>query len=297
MNIQAYLTPRIVEECLELLKQHNGEARLIAGGTDLMLWLKRKKYNPKVLIDITEIEKFSLLRISNRVLEIGAADTHAKVALHPKVRALTPVLAEACASVGSPQIRNVATVVGNVVSAQPAADAAVALVALGAYAEIISPGGTRTEPVEELYAGVGRYRVDSTREIVSRVFLKVPGPGSGSAFMRFAPRKALSLPVVNVAVVISTEGGLITEARITVGPVADRPFRPLKAESFLSGVPVNDERVFHEAAELANQDVNPRDSLLRGSSQYRHQLVKVLVRRTLQAAAERAAAGRWEGLS
>lgn len=296
MTIRAYLTPRTVEECLELLRQHNGEARLIAGGTDLMLWLKRKKHDPKVLIDITEIEKFSLLGVRSGELEIGAADTHARVALHTEVRALAPVLAEACASVGSPQIRNVATVVGNVVSAQPAADAAVALVALGACADIISPGGIRTEPVEELYAGVGRCRVDSAREILGRVFLKIPGPGSGSAFMRFAPRKALSLPVVNVAAVIFTGGGLVTEARIAIGPVADRPFRPLKAERFLSGVPVKDQRVFYEAAEVAGREVNPRDSLLRGSSLYRRQLVKVLVRRALEAAAERAAAGRGEGL-
>lgn len=297
MSIQDYLIPRTVEECLELLKLHDGGARIIAGGTDLMLWLKRKKFDPKVLIDITEIEKLSLLGVRSGELEIGAADTHARVALHTEVLAMAPVLAEACASVGSPQIRNIATVVGNVVSAQPAADAAVALVALGARAEIISASGNRTEPVEDLYAGVGRCRVDSAREIVGRVFLKIPGPGSGSAFMRFAPRKALSLPVVNVAAVVFTDGGLITEARIAVGPVADRPYRPLRAESFLAGAPVSDETVYYEAAELAGREVNPRDSLLRGSSQYRRQLVKVLVRRALQAAAERAAAGRGEGLS
>ncbi len=287
MNVQAYLTPRTAEEALEQLGRYGGEARLIAGGTDLMIWLKRKKYTPRVLIDITGIDQFRRLEFTGESLVIGAALTHAEVALDGGIRSLVPVLAEACASVGSPQIRNIATVVGNVVSAQPAADAAVALVALGAGTEILSRDGRRTLPVEELYAGVGRSIIDSTREIVSRIVVKAPGPGSGSAFMRIAPRQALALPVINVAVVISTAGGLITGARIAIGPVADRPFRPEGAEKFLAGVPVGDPGAFAEAAGMAGRESSPRDSLLRGSADYRRHLVKVLVRRALEEAAGR----------
>jgi len=292
MSVQQYLTPLTAGEALAQLAGFAGEGRLIAGGTDLMLWLKKKKFSPKALIDITGIEEFQSLEESGGELIIGAAATHAEVALHPAVRRLAPVLAEACGSVGSPQVRNIATVAGNVVSAQPAADAAVALVALGAQAEIISSGGRRAIPVEELYTGAGGSTVDSTREIVGRIVVRAPGPGGGSAFVRMSPREALALPIVNVAAVLYTDGSVITSARLAIGPVARQPFRPLQAEKLLAGAPMGSLEAFEKAAETAGRESSPRDSLLRGSALYRRQLVRVLVRRALQEATVRIAPGK-----
>lgn len=288
MTVQAYLMPQTTEECLSELDRFAGRARLIAGGTDLMLRLKKKKYSPVALVDVTRIEQLRRLEVTGGKLIIGAAATHALLALHPEVRASMPVLSEACASVGSPQIRNIATVVGNVVSAQPAADAAVALVALGAQAEIVSAGSRRIEEVAQLYAGFGQSTVDSSSELVTRIIVKVPGPGSGTAFMRIAPRNALALPVINTAVVVHTTSDKVTGARIAIGPVAARPFRPLKAESMLVGAAASDKEAIKAVALAASQEANPRDSLLRGSAGYRRQLVKVLVERALVAALARA---------
>ncbi|KKM09825.1 hypothetical protein SY88_16665 [Clostridiales bacterium PH28_bin88] len=288
MSVQAYLMPRTTEQCLAELDRYAGEARLIAGGTDLMLWIQRKQYSPAALIDVTGISEFRRLEVTGGELVLGAATTHAQAVVHPRVRELAPALAEACASVGSPQIRNLATVVGNVVSAQPAGDAAVALVALGAQAEIASTAGRRMEAVEALYAGFGQSKIDSSREVVTQLRLTLPGPGSGSAFMRIAPRNALALPVINTAVVVHTAAGKVTAARIAIGPVAARPFRPLQAESVLAGARVDDTDAIEAAALAASREVNPRDSLLRGSAAYRRQLVKVLVGRALRAALQRA---------
>ncbi|MEW6275986.1 MAG: FAD binding domain-containing protein [Bacillota bacterium] len=288
MSVQHYVFPETIAECLQEMNRFHGQGRLIAGGTDLMIWLRKKKVAPVALIDVTRIAELNQLEIKDGNLLIGAAVTHAQVAAHAGMRALLHVLAEACNSVGSPQIRNIATVVGNVVSAQPAGDAAVALVALNARARIVSAEGSRVEPVEELYAGVGRSKIDSTRELVTLVEVLLPGPGSGSAFLRIAPRNALALPVVNVAAVVTVADGKISAARLAAGPMGEKPFRPRRAEEFLVGTDVREQTAWEEAGALAAREANPRDSLLRGSSLYRKHLLQVLTRRALQSAVARA---------
>lgn len=288
MTIKEYLFPETVEGCLMLLESGGGRYRIIAGGTDLVIWLKKGKYTPEGVVDISRINELKEILFSDGSVRLGAAVTHAEIAASSLLRARLPALAEASGSVGSPQIRNIATVAGNVVSAQPAADAAIALTALGAEMEIVSSSGRRSEPVEKLYAGVGQSRVDSTRELVAGIVIPLAGEGSGSAFMRAAPRSALALPVINSAVCLYTSGGCITGARIAVGPVAARPFRPFPAEEFLVGAALSDAGRLGRAAEIAAELSNPRDSLLRGSAGYRRHLVKIMVNRALVKAAQRA---------
>lgn len=290
MTVQEYLFPESVEECLELLAGGRGY-RVMAGGTDLVPWLKSGRYTPAGVVDITRIKELKTLAVDGGSLVIGAAVTHAEAAASSFVRDHLPALAEACGSVGSPQIRNMATVAGNVVSAQPAADAAIALTALGARVEIASAAGRRADPVENLYAGAGKSRVDSTRELVIGIIVPLPGAGCGSAFMRAAPRKALALPVINAATGLKTSGGYITEARIAVGPVAPGPFRPLPAEEFLVGASLADTGRLERAAEMAAAEASPRDSLLRGSAEYRKYLVKIMVQRALEKALIRSGGG------
>jgi carbon-monoxide dehydrogenase medium subunit len=184
---------------------------------------------------------------------------------------------------GSPQIRNVGTLVGNVVNAMPAADGAIALLALGAELEIASLEGRRWAPIETLYEGPGRSKVDSSREMVTAIRFSALGQNQGSAFVRLARRKAMALPVLNVAVVITLNGGLFQDAHVAMGPVAPTPFRARGAEEMLRSAPATQEMI-QQAAEVAASEARPRSSLLRASAAYRKETLAVLVRRALERA-------------
>ena len=225
MSDKGYVFPTSIDKCIVLLTKHAGAARLIAGGTDLMLFLRERKTQSRILVDITRIPELQNIEVGPEQVSIGAAVTHAEVALNPFVRKSLSALADGCESVGSPQIRNIATLVGNVVSAQPAADGAVALLALGAEAEIVSAAGRRRELAENLYVGVGRSKVDPSEELITRLIVKLPTQRFGTAFARYAPREALSLPLVNTAVWLTANRGRIEDVRIVMGPVATHPLR------------------------------------------------------------------------
>ena len=289
MTARYYLQPDTIGECLGYLTEFSGKGVLIAGGTDLVFKIKSRQMAFEALVDTQSIRESDRIDLGRDKISIGSAVTHACVASNLSLRAEFPALSQACASIGSPQIRNVGTLAGNVISAQPAADAAVALVALGAEAEITSSSGTRTLPVEELYAGLGKSLVDPTREILSAFYLKHPGPGYGCAYGRISPRNALCLPIVNAGISLKSVRGRITDARIVLGPVSDRPFRAKEAEENLLGAGLDDMEQFGVASRLAAQASNPRSSCLRGCADYRKQLIRVLTHRVLVDAAGMAA--------
>jgi CO/xanthine dehydrogenase FAD-binding subunit len=275
-----YLFPQSVDEALEMLSAHDGGARVIAGGTDLALLSQRGRVDAKVMVDITRIPGLDHIEERDGLVYVGAQVTHARVASSVLVREQGKVLAEACSSVGGPQIRNVGTLVGNVMNALPAADGAIALTALDAEAEVAELGGHRWIAVSQLYAGVGRTTVDSTRAVVTQVRFPSLVDQDGGAFERLAKRKALILPILNTAVVLRMDRGSLRQARIAIGPVATTPFLATEAAEFLAGR-TPDGGTIAEAAGLAAQAAQPRDSLLRGSAQYRKSMVEVLVRRAL----------------
>lgn len=273
-RIEEYFTPFSIKQCLELLKKFNGEAIIVAGGTDLVLALKEKKISTKAIVDITEIPELNILNFKNRVLSIGSAITHEQVAMNSMIRKYLPVLAEACNSIGSPQIRNIATLAGNIVSAQPAADSAIALITVDAKVEIMTDSGTHLELVENLYEGIGKTKINYHKELVTKIIINIPKIGSGTAFRRFSPREALSLPVVNVAICIELVEKIIKNIKVTIGPVAITPFRPIEAEKVLIGKRYDDLNSFKEAATIASNEADPRDSLFRGSKAYRRVLIE-----------------------
>jgi len=285
MSVKTYLRPKNLDECLGYLTEFQGNARLIAGGTDLMPQLAETRVAAEALIDTGDLEGFHRQELVNGEFYIGGTVTHANLAADPIISELIPVLAAACASVGSPQIRNVGTLAGNVVNAQPAADGAMALVALGAQAEIASNRGIRLEMVEELYQGLGQSKVDPCREVLTGFRIAAPASGCGSAFGRIAPRNALCLPTVNVAVWLKSKDGKIEQARIAMGPVAEKPFRPTAAEETLKGIDLDNDEALANAALEAARASSPRDSCFRGCSDYRKQLIKVLCRRVMKGAA------------
>jgi CO/xanthine dehydrogenase FAD-binding subunit len=280
-----YLCPATVGECLGYLTEFSGKAVLIAGGTDLMFKIHSRRLAFEALVDTQSIRDFGRIDLGPEKISIGSAVTHASVAHHEELGAELPALGRACGSIGSPQIRNVGTLAGNVVNAQPAADAAIALVALNAEAEVVSAAGMRTLPVEDLYAGLGVSVVDPTCEILSAFHLRRPKSGHGCAYGRISPRNALCLPIVNAGVSLTSAQGRITGARIVLGPVSDRPFRPREAEESLVGAGLDDVEQIGRASRLAAQASNPRNSCLRGCTDYRKQLIRVLTGRVLRDAA------------
>lgn len=285
-KVEKHLFPKSVKEVVDLLDEYKGEARIVSGATDLMLWIKDGKVSPSVLVDVSDIEEMRFVDVKDGKMYIGAAMTHAEIAADKTVKEIFPALSDGCRSVGSPQIRNIATLAGNIVSAQPAADSVVPMTALGAVCEIVDKNGAHLRPLCELSKTVGESYVDPTKEVLTTIHIDIPKGKYGTAFKRIAPREAMALPVVNVAVMIEAEDdGTISAARIVASPVAVVPFRAKKAESILIGKKPSEE-LFAEAAETAGQEASPRDSLVRGSGAYRKVLVRDLVEQALTEAAK-----------
>lgn len=276
-----YLFPRTLEEALELLQDYSGRARIIAGGTDLVLQSQRGQCDSQVMVDITRIPDLAFLEERDGWIYVGPQVTHEQVATSPLVQKKAGVLAQACASVGGPQIRRVATLVGNVVNALPAADGAVALFALDAEVQVMDQCGRRWEPISDFHTGVGECGANPCHEIVTALRFRPLADATGWSFQRLARRRTLILPMLCVAVIAQVEADRFADARIAIGPIAPIPFRARSAESAIRGKPVG-EQVIAEAARSAYEDAKPRDSVLRGSGEYRKQMVQVLVRRGLQ---------------
>jgi carbon-monoxide dehydrogenase medium subunit len=285
MLCQFYFKPKTIREALDILKKFKGEARILAGGTDLMIDLKAQKRKVKALVDISQMEALDKIREDDVNIYIGAMVTHAQASKSDLIVRRAVVLSEACSSIGSPQIRNMGTLVGNIVNAQPAADAALALMALGTRAKIVNwDNKERTIPIEQLYKGPGESIVDSTREIVMELEFSLPDSHTSSAFQRLSRRKALSLPILNVAVFVrlSEDLKIFKEAQIVLGPVSPLPFRSKIAETVLIGSFVTAE-VIEQAGLASSDEASPRTSI-RGGEEYRKEMVKVLVERGIRQA-------------
>lgn len=287
--LRDYVLAKSLDEVLEALRR--GNARVVAGGTDLWLDLKSGKVSVDTLVGISSISELKEISMCDGRIRIGAAVTHSEAASSPVIRQRAPLLAQACGSVGSVQTRNVGTVVGNVINAQPAADAAVALVALGAEAEIRDENGVSYTPVEKLYAGVGKSKIDSSRQLVTAVTFSALRKNQGSAFVRLAQRRAMALPVLNVAVVVTlaSNKNKIEEIVIVCAPVGPQPMRAYTAERVLAGAEPLEEKIL-EAAKLAAEKADPRDSAVRGSRTYRKAVLPTLIRRAVSEAVAAAVA-------
>lgn len=286
MQIRDHLFPSSLVEAVEMLYAEGGKTRLIAGGTDLILEIRGQTNEFEVLVDISHVPGLDQIERKGELIYLGPLVTMAKAESSAMLKQDAIALAEACSWVGGPQIRNRATLAGNIVSAQPAADGAIALLALDARLKILGRLGEHTLMLAESYAGVGRSNIDSSAEVISSIEWIAQRPGEVSAFRRMTKRKALALPQLNCAVWMSQTGNQCTGIRIALGPVAESPFRARQAEAFLLGKPLSLENLAACAA-AACEEAQPRDSVLRGSGRYRKQIVAVIVRETLEQAANR----------
>ncbi len=286
----SYLKAESIGQALTLLKESAPESRLIAGGTDLFL-----QEFPERLIDIGSIEELKWIEEKEGFLEVGAGVTHTIAGGSDLISDKATALAEACLQVGSPQVRNIGTLGGNVMNAAPAADAAVALVALGAVAVLMDKDkNIRRVNVDQLYAGYNCSAVDCSSELLLKFMIESCKSGEGSAFVRFAARRALALPMVNAAVRVKIKNGIISEIYLVAAPVKPAPTRLLKTEELLLGKSACEE-TWLKAEKSAAGEAEVRGSLLRCSADYRKHLVGILVSRAIQVAALRAIGGKEEG--
>ncbi len=285
MKDQEYFIPRTIHEALELLHQRGEHARLIAGGTSLVIFMKQKLFIPRVLVDIRRLPELQGVSYhGGRGLDIGAATSLFDLETSPGVRERFPVLSRMLGQVASPRIRCRATVGGSLCHGEPAADPAPTLMVLGATAVAVSPRGERTIPLDGFFQGYFQTALASD-EIVTRVRVPDHSARSGCAYFKYALRKAFDRPMVGVAawVRLGSDGSTCAEARLAVGAASAVPVRPREAERSLVGQRLG-EGAFRRAAELAMNAIEPVADL-HASAEYRREMVGVFTRRALSAAA------------
>ncbi len=280
--------PGSVEECLRALVAHGPEASLLAGGTDLLPQLKNGLLKPRCVVDLSRVARLRALdRDGGRGLRLGAAVTAREIEVDPGIRTRYRALAESGALIGSVQVRNLATVGGNLCNAAPSADMAPPLLALDAEAVIAGPRGERRVPLSAFFVGV-RCTVLAPDELLVEIVIQAPGPRSGGNYLRHTPRRELDIAVVGVASQLTLSNGVCARARIALAAVAPTPLRVTAAEQALEGRPPTGELIEH-AAGLAAEAARPISDQ-RGSADFRRHLVRVLTRRTLNTALVRARA-------
>jgi carbon-monoxide dehydrogenase medium subunit len=284
-----YLTPRSLNEAISMHESRNGRARYIAGGTDVLVKMKEGKLAPECLISLRHIigQDRPFLNSETGELYIGAFMTHRSIERSPLVQHRYPILHDAVKNIGSVQIRNVATIGGNLVNAVPSADGAIPLIALDGKAHIYGPKGYRLIDLTRFFLGPGQCDLQGA-EILTEVIIPRLAPRTGGAYTKHGRREAMELPMLGVGVLVGLEPDLSTcaKARICLGVAAPTPFRAREAEKYLAGRPVTEETL-SEAGRIAAGESRVRDSI-RGVAWYRREMVGVLVKRMGFLALERA---------
>ncbi len=288
-----YHTPSTVQEALDLLRSYQGRAQVVAGGTDLLLDIRFGNVQaPEALVDITRIDELRQLEADDTTLYIGAGVTHAQIARSEVVRSRATCLAEGCGVVGGPQVRNVATLGGNVAHALPAADGTTALIALDAQAEVVLEGKRQWLPLHALYQGPGQSLLDHSRDLLLRFRVPLANAQEGSAFSRIMRPQGVALPILGGAAWVRLdEGGAhYQDVRICIGPVAKTPTRATAVEAVLRGQLVEDSTL-ERAINVALETLHPRTSKYRATKAYRQEMIAVILRRVLPRAVQRARSG------
>lgn len=278
-----YWEPGNLSEAVSLLSNLGEKARPLAGGTDLLVKMKKGPINWSGIVNLKGLTELKGINFEGQTITIGALTPISALMANSLVGVHFPVLVEAARSLGTPQIRNLATVGGNLCNASPAADVALVLLIYEARLLIMGPKGPRKVPVQEFYAGPGQ-TVLEPGEILTAVEMDVPPLNSKGVFVKHGKRKSHEIALVNVAVLITPRPGTkqIARARIAVGAAASTQLRLQEAEESLSDTVVTVDAL-ERAAELAEAAVNPIDDV-RSTAGYRKQMVKVLTKRALQEA-------------
>jgi carbon-monoxide dehydrogenase medium subunit len=278
-----YYEPRTLDEAISLLQNGQGRANLLNGGTDLLVEIKEHLRAPEAVINIKRIPGLGRLTYGDQDgLSIGGLVTIRQVETSPVVKEKYAGLAQAAAELGSIQVRNRATVAGNICCASPWADTLPPLIADAAVLRIAGPDGERTVLMEEFFTGPGR-TVLSASEILIEIIIPPPPPHTGKTYIKHGRRQAMELATVGVGVSLTLDGERCGEVRIVLGAVAPTPIRARAAEGLLRGAAPVTPELIAAAARKAMEESRPTTDV-RGTAEYRREMVRVLTRRALDKA-------------
>ncbi|MBI2359634.1 MAG: xanthine dehydrogenase family protein subunit M [Deltaproteobacteria bacterium] len=285
LSFREYYAPATQQEALQLLLENGPAGRLLAGGTDLLVAMRDKGLGAERLISIKKISDFGGIGwMPDGGVRIGATTTLYEVEHSAAVKRAWPVLSQAAGAIGSVQIRNLGTIGGNVANASPAADTAPALLVLDAEMEIVSASGRKIVSADRFFTAPGK-TVMERGEILAAIRVPPSATGARAAYVKFAPRQAMDIAVVGVAVALKLDGdGRCREARVALGAVGPTPMRARGAEAALVGE--IDERSVETAAREASAEAKPISDV-RASGSYRRHLVGVLIKRAVKLALAR----------
>lgn len=289
-----YHRPATLQEVIALLAHHDGEARIVGGGTDLLLEIQQgHKEKVEALIDPTRIAGLDRIEEENGFMVVGCGVTHSQIVRDLRLRAHATCLVEGCGVIGGPQVRNVATLAGNIAHALPAGDGTIGMLTLDGEIEIADADGLRWMPLADSFLGPGRSRVDPTRMLITRMRFRPTGPGEGSAYRRVMRPQGVALPMISLGARLRLAQGQIEAARVAIGPAGPVPFLAERAMAALVGHPASPQ-TFEAAAEAALGEAALRDSPHRATAAYRAEMIRTQLPKTLSKAAERASSGQAE---
>jgi carbon-monoxide dehydrogenase medium subunit len=276
-----YLEPPSLSEAVSFLDQHSEAAKIFAGGTDLLVNMKEGELSPGYLIDIKGIPGQEYIKYDEKKgLRIGALTTIRQIETSRVIREQFPPLAQAAKVLGSVQVRNRATIGGNLCNAAPSAETAPPLLVLGAKLKLFGSRGERVLPLEEFFVGPGLTVLD--KEILTEIIVPPPSPHTRGVYISISRRRAVDLALVGVAVAAVVDPGKDQwkEVKIALGAVGPTPMRTSKAEGILNGKRI-DAALIEEAAQIASEEADPISDV-RASAWYREEMVRVLVQRSLE---------------
>lgn len=278
----SYINTTSIDEVVSLLAEKKERARVVAGGTDLILEIERGiRKNIETLIDVTRIPNLKQITLDeDDVIHLGALVTHNDCAASKLIRKRAYPLARAAWEVGAPQIRNRGTIAGNIITGSPANDTITPLMALGAKVTLVSARKTRVVPLKKFYTGV-RKTVMEPDEMLVDIFFPALTKSQRGTFIKLALRRAQAISLVNAAIILDLKKDTVKSASITLGAVTPIIVHASKAEKFLAGKKLNEKNIA-QAAELAVKSATPIDDV-RGSANYRREMVRVITQRGLTA--------------
>ena len=285
MNLwQEYLRPTNLSQALQAFSEAPRPILPIAGGPDLLLDLEQGRHAPvHTLLDVTSIQEMTALEVRGDELFVGAAVPVNRIVHDPLVITHAQALTEACNLIAGPQVRNVATLGGNVAHALPAADGTIALLALNAQAEVAGIAGTRRVPFKELFLGPGKSSLKHGEELLVGFYLRLSQARQASCFKRIMRPQGVALPIINLAVWLERTEDLISQVCLAVGPGGPTPWRGTEVETALIGKPLNEE-ILNAAIEALLAQVGFRSSPRRAAADYRRHIVTGLFKDVLETA-------------
>lgn len=286
MRFDKYFEPATVEECCSILKEYGSDAKILAGGTDVVPRLKNKIWRPKAVVGISRLPEIDMIAVGEDGLVLGAGARLRKISLDSALEKNYKVIMEAAGHVSSMQIRNIATIGGNACNASPSADAVQGLIAMNAKAVIAGPDGRREVALDEFFTGPG-ITVLKDGEFLMQFKVPAPKAGTGAVYKKFAIRGDTDISIVGVACrLVLQKDGTVEDACISLAAVAPKPIRATEAEKLLIGKKLTAELI-EQAAEAAANSCTPITDQ-RATADYRKQMVGVWTRHAVKEAAERA---------